>query len=134
MPHTPKLFLNLPVTDVPRATAFYTALGFTLNPQFSNETGSCIVMSEHNYVMLLAHSFFDTFIAKPRGDASAATGALYAIDCESRSAVDAMVAAAVANGGTQPLPAKDHGFMYQWSFQDPDGHHWEPFWMDPAAG
>jgi hypothetical protein len=127
------IFVNLPVADPARSRAFYTALGFSINEQFSNEDAVCIVVSEHIYVMALSKPFFRTFTEMPLADASAQIGALYALSCDSRDAVDAMTAAALAAGGTEPVPARDMGFMYNRTFADPDGHTWEPMWMDPAA-
>jgi len=130
-----KIFVNLPVTDLPRATAFYNALGFAANPQFSNEMASCIVLSEHNYIMLLTHPFFAGFTPKPIADAHQAAGMLLALDCESREAVDAMVAKALAAGGATYSEPKDMGFMYSHGFTDPDGHIIEVFWMSgPPPG
>jgi uncharacterized protein len=132
MSHTPKLFVNLPISDLQRTMAFYGALGFTFNPQFTSDAAACMIVNEHAYCMLLTRPFFEGFIDHPLGDPAKDTAHLIAIDCASRADVDAMVTAAIANGGTQPMPAKDHGFMYQSTFKDPDGHHWEPFWMDPS--
>ncbi|MBR0654090.1 VOC family protein [Plastoroseomonas arctica] len=126
---TQKVFINLPVTDLPRATAFYNALGFPTNPQFSNEMASSIVLSEHNYIMLLTHPFFAGFTPKPIADAHQVSEVLLALDCESREAVDAMVDKALAAGGATYAEAKDMGFMYSHGFADPDGHIIEVFWM-----
>lgn len=130
---TRMLFLNLPVADLPRAMDFWSALGFAFNPQFTDENAACLVISEHAGVMLLTPPMFARFTTQPVPDAQQVTGALFAVTCESRAAVEAMVGAAIAHGGREAMPPQDHGFMYQWSFRDPDGHHWEPFWMDPAA-
>jgi predicted lactoylglutathione lyase len=124
-----KLFVNLPVTDLQHSTAFYNALGFATNPQFSNEMASGIVLSEDNYIMLLTHTFFSGFTPKPIANANQATEVLLALDCESREAVDAMVVKAVAAGGATYAEAKDMGFMYSHGFADPDGHIIEVFWM-----
>lgn len=129
---TTKMFINLPVADLKRSMAFYEALGFTFNPQFTDETAACMVISEHNYAMLLTHAKFKTFATKPIPDARATTGVLVAITQEDRHAVTRMVAAAVKAGGKEPKPQQDYGFMVQGTFEDPDGHTWEPFWMDPA--
>lgn len=128
-----QLFVNLPVADLPRARAFYTGLGFTLNPKFSNDEAACIVISEHLYVMLLVRSYFQTFTHLPVAEPSRATAVLNALSCESRAEVESFVARALAAGGTTPNPAKDLGFMYQHGFADPDGHQWEVFHMDEAA-
>jgi predicted lactoylglutathione lyase len=127
------VFINLPVADVARSTAFYEALGWTLNPMFSDENSSCIVVSDTIYVMLLTHEFFSSFTPGTGvADAHAAIGAQYALSCDSREDVDALVARAVEAGGA-PWESRDLGFMYSRAFQDPDGHYWDPFWMDPAA-
>lgn len=127
------VFINVPVADVARSTAFYEALGWSLNPMFSDENASCIVVSDTIYVMLLSHAFFGSFIPDHAvADARAAIGAQYALSCDSRDDVDALVARAVEAGGT-PFEPRDLGFMYSRAFQDPDGHYWDPFWMDPAA-
>ncbi|MBX3611554.1 MAG: VOC family protein [Hydrogenophaga sp.] len=128
-----KLFVNLPVADLPRSVAFYTGLGFTLNPRFTNEQAACIVVSEHIYVMLLVKPFFQGFTHLPVADPSKATAVLNALDCASREEVKALVAKALAAGGTTPNPVQDHGFMLQHGFADPDGHQWEVFYMDEAA-
>lgn len=128
-----QIFVNLPVADLPRASAFYTGLGFTLNPQFSNEQGACIVISEHIYVMLLVRPYFQTFTHLPVAEPAKATAVLNALSCNSRDEVQAFVDKALAAGGSTPNPAKDMGFMYQHGFADPDGHQWEVFHMDEAA-
>ena len=128
-----QIFVNLPVRELPRSVAFFTALGFRFNPQFTNEKGTCMIVSEnHSYVMLLAQEFFQTFTPKPVADASRSTEVLLCLSCESRAEVEAQVAKAVGAGGSTPTEAKDHGFMYQHGFQDPDGHVWEVFHMDPS--
>ena len=129
---TRRLFVNLPVRDLPRTVAFYKALGFTFNPQFTDATAACMVISEHNYAMLLTHEKFAQFTKKPIADARAETGVLVALALDSVADVDAMVAAALAAGGSEPRARQDHGFMIQRTFEDPDGHTWEPFWMDPT--
>lgn len=128
-----RLFVNLPVADLPRSRAFYTGLGFALNERFSNEQAACIVISEHIHVMLLTRPFFQTFTHLPVADATKATAVLNALDCASREEVLALVAKALAVGGSTPNPAQDHGFMFQHGFADPDGHQWEVFYMDEAA-
>jgi predicted lactoylglutathione lyase len=128
-----KLFVNIPVADVQRSIRFFEALGFRFNPQFTDATGTCMLVGEDAYFMLLDHHKFAGFSKLPAGDPRRETSALFAISVESREAVDAMVRKAVALGGAHALDANDHGFMYQWSFYDLDGHHWEVFWMDPSA-
>ena len=133
-PVTPrKLFVNVPVKDVQRSIDFFEALGFTFNPQFTDATATAMLVGEDAYFMLLTHEKFAGFVRRPVADAQAATGALFALGVESREAVDTMVHKAVSLGGSHALDPFDHGFMYGWSFYDLDGHHWEVFWMDPAA-
>lgn len=127
-----KIFVNFPVKDLDASKAFFAALGFSFNPQFTNDAAACMVISEHNYAMLLRHAFFSGFTPKPVADAHATTEVLVALACESRAEVDAMMTAALAGGGREPRAAQDHGFMYQRTFEDLDGHMWEPFWMNPA--
>ena len=129
---TTKMFVNLPVTDLKRTMAFYKALGFTFNPQFTDDTAAAMVISEHNYAMLLTHEKFKQFSSKPIPDAHKTTGVLVALALESKQAVDDMVTKAVQAGGKESRPKQDHGFMFQQTFEDLDGHTWEPFWMDPA--
>ncbi len=127
-----QIFVNLPVADLPRSTAFYEALGFVLNPAFSDETAAAIVWSETISVMLLTHAKWRTFTTRPIPDRGVSEVSL-ALTCATRADVDAMVAAGAASGGTSDLnPPEDHGFMYQRTITDPDSHIWEPFWMDPA--
>jgi len=123
------IFVNLPVSDVQRARAFYTALGFTINEQYSNEQAACVVISESIYVMVLAKDFFATFTDKPISDAHRQTEVLLCLSTTSREATDALVAKALGAGGKAPRPAQDHGFMYQHGFEDPDGHIWELAFM-----
>jgi predicted lactoylglutathione lyase len=131
----PKLiFVNLPVQDLPRAVAFYEAVGATRNPQFSDDTAACMVFSETISVMLLTHPKFSQFTPRPIADARAATEVLVCLSAESRAEVDAVVGKAAAAGGqADPGPKQDYGFMYGRSFEDPDGHIWELMWMDMAA-
>lgn len=128
-----QIFVNLPVKDVARTRAFFTALGFSFNPQFSNDQGLCMPIGADGFVMLLAEPFFQGFTKKPVADATQRTEVLLALSCESVAEVDAMVAKALAAGGRAPVDRKDHGFMVQHGFEDLDGHQWEVFWMDPAA-
>ena len=133
-PVTPrKLFVNIPVADVQRSIDFFEALGFTFNAQFTDATATAMLIGEDAYFMLLTKEKFANFSKRPLGDAGKTTSALYSLGVESRAAVDEMVNRAVANGGSHALEPQDHGFMYGWSFYDPDGHHWEVFWMDPAV-
>ena len=128
-----KLFVNLSVKDVTRATTFFRALGIDFNPHFSSENSACMVLSEDAYVMLLEEARFRDFTSRDICDTSRHTEGLFALSAASREEVDQLVHTALANGGTPAQKPMDHGFMYGWSFYDPDGHHWEVFWMDPAA-
>ncbi|MGZ8362356.1 MAG: VOC family protein [Caulobacteraceae bacterium] len=128
-----QLFVNLPVTDVARATAFYEAVGATRNPMFSNENASCMVFSDTIYAMLLSHEFFSTFTTKPIAKRDTVE-VLLCLSADSREDVDAMTQKASAAGGKlDPCPKQDMGFMYGRSFEDPDGHIWEVMWMDTAG-
>ena len=128
-----QIFVNLPIRDMERSQAFFRALGFSFNPQFTNAQGACMVVSDGIHVMLLVEPFFQTFTKKPVADARRSTEVLVCLSCESRSEVDALVKKALAAGGTAPNAPQDHGFMYGHGFEDPDGHVWELAWMDPAA-
>ena len=132
---SPKMiFVNLPVSDLDRSVRFYEAIGGRKNPQFSNDKAAAIVLSDSIYVMLLTHEFYRTFTGKPIADAHQSSQVLLALSCDSPTDVDRMVgAAADAGGKADPGPKQDHGFMYGRSFEDPDGHHWEPHWMDAGA-
>ena len=128
------IFVNLPVSDLARSTAFYQAIGAEKNPQFSDGTASCMVFSETIHVMLLTHEKFRQFTPKKIADAKETSEVLICISAESREAVDDTLGKAEAAGGvTDPGPQQDYGFMYGRSFEDPDGHIWEIMWMDVAA-
>jgi uncharacterized protein len=130
---TRMIFVNLPVADLKASMAFYTALGFTNNPHFTDETAACMVWSEAINVMLLTHAKWRTFTNRPIPP-STASEVMLALSCDSKGAVDTMNKAATANGGTADINARqDLGFMYNRSLADPDGHVWEVMWMDPAA-
>jgi uncharacterized protein len=128
-----QIYVNLPIKNMERSKAFFAALGFTFNPQFTNEQGACMVISEGIHAMLLVEPFFQTFTKKPIADASKTTEVLICISCSSRGEVDEFVRKAIAAGGSAPNPAQDHGFMYGHGFQDLDGHVWELVYMDMAA-
>jgi uncharacterized protein len=128
-----KIFVNLPIKDMKRSQDFFRALGFTFNPQFTNEQGACMVVSEDIYAMLLVEPFFQTFTKKTISDARRSTEVLVCLSCESRDEVDALVRKALGAGGTAPNAPQEHGFMYGHGFEDLDGHLWELVWMDPAA-
>ncbi len=128
------MFVNLPVTDLERAKAFYTAIGGTVNPLFTDDNAACIVIDEgHNYFMLLTREFFQTFTDLPIGDNAKNPTNTTAIFVDSREAVDSAVAAGVAAGGRESQDPADYGFMYQRQLTDPDGNLLEFGWMDPAA-
>lgn len=127
------IFVNLPVTDLRASVAFYEALGFTRNPQFSDDTAACMVWSESVCSMLLTHAKWRSFTDRPL-PAPGTTGVMLALALDSRAEVDAMNNAAAAHGGQADVnPVQDLGFMYGRDLADPDGHLWGPFWMDPAA-
>ena len=127
-----KLFVNIPVRDLQRSIDFFETLGFNFNTQFTDATGTSMLVGEDAYFMFLVHDKFASFSTLPVGDPRRDTAALYAFSVDSREEVDAIVNKALAAGGAKALDPQDHGFMYGWSFLDPDGHHWEVFWMDPA--
>lgn len=130
---TKMIFVNLPVTDLARAKAFYGALGFTNNAQFSDENSACMVWSETINVMLLSHAKWRGFTNRPIPPATSSE-VMLAISCDSREAVDRMNDAAATHGGTSDINAKqDLGFLYNRNLADPDGHVWEAMWMDPSA-
>ncbi|WP_442512132.1 VOC family protein [Novipirellula sp. SH528] len=124
------IFVNLPVVDLRASMRFYTAIGFTNNPQFTDDTAACMVWSESINVMLLTHAKWRTFTTRPIPPTSSSE-VMLCISCDSRDAVDAMNESAAENGGTANInPVQDHGFMYGRSLADPDGHVWESMWMD----
>jgi predicted lactoylglutathione lyase len=128
------MFVNLPVTDLDRAKAFYTGLGFTINPLFTDHNAACVIVEEdHSYFMILTRDFFQTFTDLPLGDPAVNPSVAIALFFDSREAVDATVADGLAAGGSEPRPASDYGFMYQRQLTDPDGNVLEFGWMDPVA-
>ena len=128
------IFVNLPVTDLPRSMAFYEAVGFTNNPQFTNDQAAAMAWSDEIVVMLLTHGFWRSFTDKAIPDARSVAQVLLCLGQDSRDAVDAIVDKAVKAGGrSEPTPNQDLGFMYGRSFEDPDGHIWENVFMDMAA-
>ena len=128
-----QMFLNLPVKDLDKSVGFFTALGFSFNPDFTDENATCMIINEDAFVMLLVENYFKTFTSKPVADARSTTEAIMSFSLDSREAVDELVRTALTAGGTPSEEAQDYGFMYTHSFQDPDGHLWEVFWMDPAG-
>jgi len=130
---TKMIFVNLPVVDLDRSKAFYEALGFTNEAKFTDDTAACMVWSENIYVMLLTHDKWRQFTSRPI-PASGSSEVMLAVSCDDRDHVNRITDIAGASGGTADInPKQDHGFMMSRSFADPDGHVWEPMWMDPAA-
>ena len=128
------IFVNLPVSDLPRATSFYQAIGAAKNDQFSDETASCMVFSDTIHAMLLTHDKFRKFTPKPIADAKTSNQVLLCLSADSRVEVDDVVGKAEAAGGVaDPSPKDEYSFMYGRSFEDPDGHMWGVNWMDMAA-
>ena len=130
---TTQIFVNLPVRDLDRSVTFFTALGFSFNPQFTDKNATCMIISNAIFAMLLVEPFFKTFTPRALCDATTHTEVIVALSAESRAKVDEMADAALAAGGTEPRERNDMGFMYNRAFADPDGHIWEIFWMDPAT-
>ncbi|MGH8479525.1 MAG: VOC family protein [Gammaproteobacteria bacterium] len=128
-----QIFVNLPVKDLNRSVEFFTKLGFKFNPQFTDETATCMIVSEGIFVMLLTEAKFKSFTPKEICDATKSTEVLVCLSLESRERVDETVRKAVAAGGTTHSEPKDYGFMWQHGFQDPDGHIWELIHMEPSA-
>jgi predicted lactoylglutathione lyase len=128
-----KIFVNLPVKDLKKSLEFFTKLDFTFNPQFTDETAACMIVSEDIFVMLLTEDKFKTFTPKAICDATKSTEVLVCLSAESRDRVNDMVHRAVAAGGTTYNEPQDHGFMYGHGFQDLDGHIWELIYLEPSA-
>lgn len=129
-----QVFIMLPVADLPTSVAFYNALGFPSNPQMSDDSGACIVVSDTIFVMLATHARFRDFTPRAVCDTGKAVEVLVSLSCESRQEVDALVARALAAGGSTYDKPEDHGFMYSHSFVDPDGHGWGLFQMYAGEG
>lgn len=125
-----KIFINLPVADLQKAMSFYTAIGFTNNPQFTDETAACMVLTEEIYVMLLTHTKFNEFTKKGIADTSKTASVINSLSVDSSAKVNTIVGKAIEAGGIEPVEAKDYGFMQQRSFEDLDGHLWEVVYMD----
>ena len=131
---TQMIFVNLPVADLEKSKAFYSAIGFTNEPKFTDETAAAMQLSDAIVVMLLTHDKWKQFTSKAIPNAKESAQVMNALGRDSREAVDTMVEQVKAAGGTPDCnPVQDYGFMYGRSFEDPDGHIWETFWMDPAA-
>ena len=128
-----KIFVNLPVKNLNKSIAFFTQLGFTFNPQFTDKTATCMIVAEDIFVMLLTEAKFKAFTPKDICDATKCTEVLVCLTTESREQVDEMVRKAVAAGGTTYNEAQDQGFMYGHGFQDLEGHIWELIYMEPEA-
>jgi len=128
-----QIFVNLPVRNLNKSIEFFTQLGYTFNPQFTDETATCMIVSNDIFVMLLTEAKFKMFTPKPICDATLSTEVLICLSCESRAEVDEMVKKAVAAGGTTYNEPQDHGFMYAHGYQDLDGHIWELIYMEPGA-
>ena len=128
-----QIYVNLPVKDLDRSVAFFSTLGFTFNPDFTDANATCMIVGENIFVMLLVEKFFQTFTPKPISDATKATEVLVCLSRDSREDVDGMVRKAVAAGGTIHKNSQDHGFMYAHGFTDLDGHIWELVHMAPAG-
>ena len=128
-----QIFVNLPVADLPAAKAFYEAIGATNNPMFTDDTAACMVFSDVIHVMLLTHDKFAQFTPKRIADARETSEVLICISADSRDAVDEVTDKALAAGGREARDKQDYGFMYGRSFEDLDGHIWEPMWMDMEA-
>ena len=125
-----QIFINLAVKDLQQSADFYTALGFSNNPQLSDDTAKCMVWSDSIFVMLLTHEKFATFTSKPIADTKSAVAGLFALSVDSVENVNSIMAAGLAAGGTEPTEMRDYGFMQQRTIEDFDGHTWEVFYMD----
>jgi predicted lactoylglutathione lyase len=128
-----KIFVNLPVKDLNKSKEFFTKIGFSINPQFTDETAACVVISEDIFAMILTHEKFKEFTKKEIADATQTTEVLTCLSSDSKDKVNEMVDKAIAAGATEARDPMDYGFMYARSFNDPDGHIWEVMWMDMNA-
>lgn len=126
----PKIFINLPVADLKKSKDFYTQIGFSVNPQFTDETAAAMVFSDEIFVMLLTHEKFSMFTNKAISNTGQHASAIFALEVESPEKMNQMVDNALAAGGKEPIESKDYGFMQQRSMEDPDGHLWEVLFMD----
>ena len=125
-----QVFINLAVKDVTKSMEFYAQLGFTNNPQFSDDSSKCMVWSEHIYLMIMTHEKFQTFTDKTIADTKTNIAALYALNVESAEMVNEIVSKGLDAGGSEPVPFQDYGFMQKRNIEDYDGHTWEIFFMD----
>jgi uncharacterized protein len=133
VPMTTNIFVNLPVKDLDRSVDFFTKLGYTFNPQFTDENATCMIIGDNIYAMLLLEPFFQTFTKKQLVNANTHTEAILAVSMDSKEEVDSFMARVLAAGGVESNDPEDQGFMYSRGYQDLDGHLWDIFWMDPAA-
>jgi predicted lactoylglutathione lyase/uncharacterized protein YndB with AHSA1/START domain len=133
LPPARKLFVNLPVHDLERSIGFFTKLGLTFDPRFTDESATCMLIGQDAYAMLLVRDRFRDFTGRDLCDTRRQTEGIFALSCTSRAEVDRMAESALDAGGARAVAPQDHGFMYERSFYDPDGHHWTVFWMDPEA-
>ena len=127
-----KIFVNLPVSDLSRSMDFFKSMGYRFNPQFTDDTAACLVISDDIYAMLLTHNKAKEFTKKDIADATKTTEVLVTLTVDSREKVNQLVDTALKSGGSKARDPEDYGFMYGRSFNDPDGHIWEVIWMDPA--
>jgi predicted lactoylglutathione lyase len=125
-----QIFINLAVKDIQKSMDFYTALGFSNNPQFSDDAGKCMVWSENIFVMIMTHGKFTTFATKPIADTKSNLAGLFSLSVDSIDDVNSILSKGLDAGGTEPSEMKDYGFMYQRTIEDFDGHTWEVFYMD----
>jgi predicted lactoylglutathione lyase len=125
-----KIFVNLPVKNLEKSISFFTKLGYSFNPRFTNEKATCMIIAEDIFVMLLAEPFFKTFLPGEIADATKSTESIICLSAESREKVDEMIKKAIDAGGSTYKEVQDHGFMYGHGYRDLDGHLWEIMWMD----
>jgi predicted lactoylglutathione lyase len=128
-----KIFVNLPIKDLNKSVTFFTKLGFSFNPQFTDENATCMIIGEDIFIMLLVEKFFKSFTKKDVCDTSKNKEAIVALSVESREKVDQMIEKAIEAGGSEPREKQDQGWMYGRSFEDTDGHLWEVFFMEESA-
>ncbi|MEJ7611081.1 MAG: VOC family protein [Ferruginibacter sp.] len=126
-----QIFVNIPVKNLAASVDFFTKLGYTFNPQFTDENATCMIIGENIFVMLLVEKFFKTFTKKEICDTTVSTESIICLSVESREKVDEMISNAIAAGGTAPNAKQEQGFMYTHGFTDLDGHMWEYLWMNP---
>ena len=127
---TKQIFINLAVKDLQKSMDFYTAMGFSNNPQFSDDSGKCMVWSDSIFLMIMTHEKFKSFATKPIADTKSALAGLFSLSVDNVEEVNAIMAKGLQAGGTEPNEMRDYGFMQQRTLEDPDGHTWEVFFMD----